>query len=96
MISWDIALNSDAHIEATLTPTQKIGGIIKGIDSLIGMITVGGCGIDEYRGDYEVLPSAKNDIVLDTDGKKMSRDVTVFKIPYYETANLYGDTAYIG
>lgn len=48
-----------------------------------------------YEGEYEVTPSAHNAIVLETDGKTMTDDVTVFKIPYYETSNLTGKTVYI-
>ena len=95
MISGDASVAG--HIDATLSVKEKISGALNGIGSVIGTIAMGGCSdIEVYGGDYEVLPSASDDVVLNTDGKKMKRDVTVFKIPYYETANLYGDTAYIG
>ena len=51
---------------------------------------------DFYEGPYEVIPSAHNDIILDTDHKTMTDDVTVFKIPYFETSNTSGYTVYIG
>lgn len=87
----------ELHLEAALTPSQRIGGVLQGIQNVIGAITIGNCSdIETYSGDYEVLPSTIEDKVLNTHGKQMKRDVTVFKTPYYETANLYGDTVYIG
>jgi len=49
-----------------------------------------------YEGSYEVTPKAHSDQTLDTKGKLMTDDVTVFKIPYYETSNLFdGLTVFI-
>ena len=53
-------------------------------------------GIDEYEGPYVVTPKAWEEIILDTDYKLMKDDVTVLEIPYYETSNVSGLTAYIG
>lgn len=51
---------------------------------------------DLYGGPYEVTPSAHDPIILETANKTMESDVTVRKIPYYETVNLFdGKTAYI-
>ena len=54
-----------------------------------------GGGYDVYDGQYEVTPSAHNPIVLETREKLMADDVTVNKIPYYETSNESGLTVYI-
>lgn len=54
-----------------------------------------GGGYDVYHGQYEVTPSAHNQIVLETREKLMADDVTVNKIPYYETSNESGLTVYI-
>lgn len=86
----------EIHLDAALTPVQKIGGILQGLDSIIGTITMGGCGIEEYDGAYEIIPRNHTDQVLDTKGKKMKRDVTVFKVPYWRTSNESGMTVYIG
>ena len=49
-----------------------------------------------YEGEYVITPSAADAIVLPTESKVMQDDVTVRKIPYYETSNLSGGlTAYI-
>ena len=51
---------------------------------------------DPYEGPYEVTPKAHNSVILETKEKVMNDDITVLKIPYYETSNLFdGKTAYI-
>lgn len=52
-------------------------------------------GGEPYEGDYVVTPRADAATVLPTKDKTMQDDVTVQKIPYYETANPTGDTVYI-
>lgn len=54
-----------------------------------------GHSIDWYNGPYEVTPK-RQDQVLPTKDKTMREDVTVFEIPYYQTANPYGNTYVIG
>lgn len=48
-----------------------------------------------YEGDYIVIPKADAATILPTRDRLMQDDVTVQKIPYYETANPTGDTVYI-
>ena len=49
-----------------------------------------------YTGAYTVTPKAYQEQVLPTAGCKLSQDVTVFQVPYFETANLFdGNTVYI-
>lgn len=54
----------------------------------------GGSG-ETYTGAYTVTPQAGAQIVLETAGKVMSRNVTVLEVPYYETSNIDGTTVYI-
>ena len=54
-----------------------------------------GHSIDWYNGPYEVTPK-RVDQTLPTKDKTMRSDVTVFEIPYYQTANPYGKTYVIG
>lgn len=49
----------------------------------------------DYEGPYEVIPRAEGAVILPTADKHMLDDVTVRKIPFYQTSNPYGDTAYI-
>lgn len=51
---------------------------------------------DYYDGQYEVTPLAKSEVILPTHGLMMARDITVHKVPYYETSNVFnGLTVYI-
>lgn len=46
--------------------------------------------IPAYDGSYEVTPLANTETILETAGRRMEDDVTVRKIPYYETTNESG------
>lgn len=49
-----------------------------------------------YDGEYVVTPRAWNETILPTKEKQMRDDVTVLRVPYYETHNdKDGMTAYI-
>lgn len=73
-----------------------IGGAIKRRE-ISGNITIPASTHMEYfQGPYEVTPKAYTDQTLATNNKTMTEDLTVFKVPYFETANLFdGRTAYI-
>lgn len=50
-----------------------------------------------YEGEYVVTPQAWEETVLETEGLVLTDDVTVLRIPYFETSNLGGGkTAIIG
>ena len=50
-----------------------------------------------YRGEHVVIPLADAQTVLETAEKLLLENITVTKIPYYETSNSAGgDTVYIG
>lgn len=49
---------------------------------------------DYYTGNYTVEPSANQDIVLPTAHKVMREDVTVVRIPVWETSNVSGGTTF--
>lgn len=52
--------------------------------------------VEHYMGDYEVIPSPLS-VVLPTEKKLMSADVTVHAIPYFSVGNnAGGNTVYIG
>ena len=62
------------------------------VDNIKIVHTGGG---EPYKGEYTVIPKANEPTVLETAGKTLNKDVTVTKIPYYETSNPTGDTVYI-
>lgn len=65
----------------------------------IGMTIGAGYSVIEgetYDGSYDVTPKAHTEQVLETRNKLMTSDVTVFKVPYYETSNIFdGLTVFI-
>jgi len=58
-------------------------------------IIISGETYDVYRGEYVVTPKKDQQTILETKEKLMADDVTVLKIPYYETSNESGLTVYI-
>lgn len=49
-----------------------------------------------YEGEYVITPSTDTDQILNTKNTFMESDVTVLKIPTYETSNEAGKTFIIG
>ena len=50
-----------------------------------------------YKGEYEVIPKTDESTILQTKGMQLTKNVTVTKIPYWETTNPQGgETVYIG
>ena len=52
-------------------------------------------GGEPYSGEYVVTPLAEEAVVLPTTNKILYDDVTVTKVPYFETSNTSGTTVYI-
>lgn len=65
-------------------------------DTCFGIITEIERNSEAYTGEYNVIPKAKEEVILETKNKKMMNDVTVKKIPYFQTSNESGQTVYIG
>ena len=73
------------------------GSLVADHHTVQGTLTIPSVvGAETYEGPYEVTPKAWDEQVLETAHKLMTDDVTVFRVPYYETINLFdGKTAYI-
>lgn len=52
--------------------------------------------VENYQGSYTVVSKPFKVSTLNTSGLRMTQDITVEKIPYYETGNESGYTVYIG
>lgn len=52
--------------------------------------------VENYQGSYTVVSKPFKVNTLNTSGLRMTQDITVEKIPYYETGNESGYTVYIG
>ena len=86
------------ELNGTLTSSGLLHGTLVGDHHKIqGTLTIPTTpGLELYGGPYEVTPKAWEEQVLETEGKLMADDVTVFKVPYYETSNIFdGLTVFI-
>lgn len=86
------------ELSGKLTSVGRLHGTLVGDHHKIqGALTIPATpGLELYDGPYEVTPKAWEEQALQTEGKLMADDVTVFRVPYYETSNLFdGKTAYI-
>ena len=86
------------ELSGTLTSTGRLHGSLVGDNHKInGTLTIPSVvGAETYAGPYEITPKAWEEQTLETAHKLMTDDVTVFRVPYYETSNLFdGKTAYI-
>lgn len=79
-------------LSGTLQSRFRLTGVLQARQTLSGTLTVPSrwSDLEPYEGPYEVTPEAANAVILDTNGKKMAKDVVVLKIPYYETTNESG------
>ena len=74
------SLKSSGHLSGVLNAQKGISGLLT-IPSAVG--------VDIYDGSYEVTPRLYAQS-LDTDGKLMEDDVTVYEIPISHTTNPTG------
>jgi len=81
---------SKATLEGEIRPKASLVG-----DAEVGRIVIKQGDAEEYKGDYIVTPTGDRQI-LETANKKLTDDVKVNAIPYYDVANEYGRTIYIG
>ena len=79
MLSGDASVT--AHLEATLSGSSYIDGVLQGAGSLVGEITAGSCtDVEAYTGSYEVIPT-QYEQTLQTQDKLMTDNVRVLPIP---------------
>lgn len=95
----ECGISGVVYTEDTLHGVIESGGAIQGnLETegvLIGEVGFPKCFYPEiYDGEYEVTPKT-HEQHLATNQKFMEDDVTIKKIPYYETSNDYGTTCYI-
>lgn len=81
-------------MKATLSQIATLKGSLTHSETLQGKL-VEGANYPTYSGEYEVTPNAHCDKILRTQDKLLKENITVSKVPYFETSNEYGDTVYI-
>jgi hypothetical protein len=64
-------------------------------DVSLGRVAIIHSDLPDYEGEYEVTPAIEAQI-LNTKNRTMRDDLDIKKIPYYDVANPYGRTIYIG
>ena len=76
------------------------GGKMRGSISYAGTIggaISAGAPRNVYSGVYKITPKTSKEVVLDTAKKYLEQDITVLKVPFYQTSNEQGGTTiYIG
>ena len=85
----------DGKLNASLSNTLSLGATLQKELEVSGNISPGNYTYNDqdreyYTGSYQAVSSPREDQILPTAEKIMSNDVTVLKIPYYETINLSG------
>ena len=90
-------MNVYGTLTGTLTSAGTVTGTLSSALALSATLTIpNAAGVNVYDGAYEVVPKAYEEQTLLTEGKIMANDVTVFKVPYYETSNIFdGLTVFI-
>lgn len=90
--------SADQKMSGELAPAALISGNISHNCMLSGEISAykPQQEIEPYTGSYTVTPKAFKTTTLYTNNKRMTNNVTVEEIPYYETSNLHGKTVIIG
>lgn len=84
----DVLTAAKGELHGTLSPGRA---------NLHGTLSARSIGADIYDGAYTVHSEAHEVQILPTANKQLTKNITVEKIPYFETSNLSdGITAYIG
>lgn len=92
-IADDNVLIGSLEIEKTI-----VGTLSELTDVLKGQIIIP-AHIDKpptYLGEVDITPDAHSDIVLKTAYTTLEKDITISKIPTFETSNNHGTTFIIG
>ena len=90
MMEGTLALNG--QISGSLAPVSVISGSLTATGglSVVGGLTVPSViypDLPTYDGSYVITPLPFAETILATSDKRMTGDVTVEEIPYYETTN---------
>lgn len=73
-----------------LKSSGQLSGFLNAQKGISGLLTIpSAVGVEVYDGDYDVTPRLYAQY-LDTDGKLMQDDVTVYEIPISHTTNPTG------
>lgn len=88
-IIGDVNSNVSVQGHVSVSPISLSAGVS------LGKVIVIHSDAPDYEGEYEVTPSIEAQ-TLNTKNTTMREDVEIHKIPYFDVANEYGRTIYIG
>lgn len=83
------------NIVGSFSSNINIVGSLNSVGEIVGNLSLNGTEYTDYNGEYEITPQVESQI-LQTRNKIMRNNMQINEIPYYETSNEYGKTAYIG
>ncbi len=97
-------VTADGTLTGALSSVSSVSGTLAGVAEISGELTETGLSVvgalssaeiiyedlPAYEGSYDVTPLPGAETILETVGKRMTGDVTVGEIPYYETTNPQG------
>ena len=85
-------MQPNGTLHGELSEVGKVSGGVNSLVEISGGLTIPTTAsmIPAYDGAYEITPLPYTDTLMETSGKRMTDDVTVLAIPYYETTNESG------
>lgn len=91
------SVNSEKSITGQVNGDSHLQGEVSGESEISGTIGVySGEAPPDFDGDYAYTSDVDADYTVDVRHKRMTGNLTIRKIPYYETSNIYGTTVIIG
>jgi hypothetical protein len=94
-------VNAKASLVGDVSSRTAVQGILSTskqslyADVSLGVIDIIHSDMPDYKGDYSVTPSLVSQ-ELNTENKTLRENIIINSIPYYDVANPYGRTIYIG
>ena len=79
---------ADGEISSVLSSIETLKGeLSKPIEITSSISPIISQRIETYNGEYNITPLAFEDIILNTKDKKLTDNIIVKEIPYYQTSN---------
>lgn len=83
-------------VSGKISDGGKMRGSISSAGTIGGAISAG-APRNVYSGVYKITPKTSEEVVLETAKKYLEQDITVSKVPFFQTSNEAGGaTVYIG
>lgn len=89
------SITGDVKTNASVQGHVSVSPLSISADVSLGRVTIIHSDMPDYEGEYEVTPATEAQ-TLNTKNRTMRDDLNINKIPYYDVANPYGRTIYIG